>query len=189
MKLVYATNHHFHSNLLLQNRRYSGHVTNSSGYCELWTDVNSVQTQICIKSSNFLFLFLAHLIHHQMCYCYQKLEIWKISGADREQIPMWCVLANQRLRIERGWGVDREQIRSGSPPKIMWSLWANQRLIKSEWIPSQSVPITPNPLLIQFLEDLLPKVMWSLEANQMCPKSLTSCYNLSPLLTRCVLYT
>ena len=26
--------------------------------------------------------FLAHL-SNQMCYCYQKLQIWKISGADQ----------------------------------------------------------------------------------------------------------
>ena len=85
-------------------------------------------------------LYLAHLIHHQMCYCYQKLEIWKISGADRERIPMWCVLANQRLRIERASGADREGIRNRSPAKVMWYLWANQRLRKSEWITSRSAP-------------------------------------------------
>ena len=45
---------------------------------------------------------LAHLIHHQMCYCCQKLEIWEILGAD----PHVKCLTNQRLRIERGSGVD-----------------------------------------------------------------------------------
>ena len=70
---------------------------------------------------------------------------------------------NQRERIESGSGAD-------SLP-LMWSLWANQRLRKSEWIHSRSAP---NPLPIRSLEDPLPKVMWSV--NQMCHKSLTSCW-------------
>ena len=72
------------------------------------------------------------------------------SGADQEWIPSQSHVislsqseAQNRERIRSKSGADQERIGSRSPLKVMWSLWANQGLRKSEWIHSWS---TPNPL-------------------------------------------
>ena len=84
--------------------------------------------------------FLAHLIT-QMCYCYQKLEIWTISGADLSK----PVRGSERSHdLGRGSGGDQEQIPSHSCD-------LSEPIRGSE---SQS-GYPPDPSL----EDPLPKVM------------------------------
>ena len=103
----------------------SHHPDNDSLY--IYCSYNSVcKSYVKEPRSWQQWTFLAHLIHHQVYYCYRKLAIWKVSGADQSVHvrgpPMWCVLANER-------GVHSRQ---GSPP-------VSRPVPSREW--------TPGPLI------------------------------------------
>ena len=90
--------------------------------------------------------FLAHLISNQMCYCYQKLDIWKISWADRSApagsahllsiLSLWLAQTDHMT-----WNEGTGPL-PGADPVIL----ANQRLrIESKW-GDQSAPESGPPV-------------------------------------------
>ena len=110
--------------------------------------------------------FLAHLIHHQMCLCYRKLEICWFSGADRERIPSQShviSLSQSQAQNREGFGsrlgADREWNRSGTGvDPLSKSCDLSEPIRDSESQKGSAPDLFP----ICSLEDPLPKVMWSL---------------------------
>ena len=87
--------------------------------CQLRTIWVPVKTKMAYDFSYSLspivcssFIFLAHLIHLQMCLCYQKLEIGKFQ----EQIGSGSALIGSETSHDWEW------IGSGSPPTHVISL-------------------------------------------------------------------
>ena len=152
----------FHVVLFLHNKTVHSDYSRFTN-CKRLKSAHSVYIATCVfstsDSSNPDVLLLS------------KVRNLEVSGADRALIG--SETSHDWERIRSGSGVD--------PLSLMWSLWANQRLRKSEWIRSRSAPIA---IRSQNSCDLF--VMANVLA-QMCHKSLTSCSYLTALSNRSML--
>ena len=81
--------------------------------------------------------FLAHLIHHQMCYCCRKLEIWSFSRTLLQiceaEVRSDNQMTGNRVRESVGGrgSPNSDSLAHGLSTFVMWSVWANQMCHKS----------------------------------------------------------
>ena len=105
--------------------------------------------------------FLAHLIHHQMCPCNRKLEIWYFHGLFRLSASFhfscdWLLIGLDRSHEE--W----KEAESGKRPR-------------KEWKEAESASFAPRPLATCHVTDVL-KSPWLLVHIGFTPPRLSSLF-------------